>query len=315
MKRQIIKILSILFLIGCNNIEYKPKYKDFENDWERENLIGKVKKLEQYKANVTDFETGKTECPIIEFKMAFTEYGKISCQENFDDFGNLEQYIKNTYDKNGLRIKSVSENLTIPTKSIEKIVFDTITKQPISAHSIIDDTLKIDAYFKYDENGNLVESISIENSDTTINNLEYKYDGNNNIILKKQIQKVESDVYEYFTEYEYNQDGNIIELSYRSDFSGEMKERYEYDKNNRLRKKVEYQSGKMQKETSFDKFYNKTSVKFYLDNTLNKEIKYEYKYDRKGNWIQRDAFMNEYLGDKKTNMIFTETREIEYYDE
>jgi len=66
MKRHIIKILSFLFLIGCNSVDYKPKYKDFGNAWEKENLIGKVKSLKQYKANITDIETGETESPIIE---------------------------------------------------------------------------------------------------------------------------------------------------------------------------------------------------------------------------------------------------------
>jgi hypothetical protein len=92
MKRQMINTISILLLIGCNNIDYKPKYKDFANSLERENLIGKVKKLEQFKANVTDIETSKTDNPIIEFKKEFTESGNISYKEQFDNFGTLEQY-------------------------------------------------------------------------------------------------------------------------------------------------------------------------------------------------------------------------------
>ncbi len=262
MKIRAIIILSFLILIGCNSVDYKPKYKDFANSWERENLIGKVKTLKQYKASVTDIERGKTESPIVEFKKEFTESGYISYQEHFDSFGNLEQYTKSTYDSNRFRIKLITEDYGISMKTEEKAVFDTIIKKQISAHVILNDSIKFDALFKYDENENLIESISIENTDTTVNRLEYKYDDNKNIILKKQIQKDDSDIYEYFNEYKYNQEGNLIELLFKSDYV-ETKSTYEYDKNNRLQKISEFQSGEIQKETILDKFYNKTLVRFF----------------------------------------------------
>ena len=313
MKRQIINTISILLLIGCNNIDYKPKYKDFANSLERENLIGKVKKLEQFKANVTDIETSKTDKPIIEFKKEFTESGNISYKEQFDNFGTLEQYDRNTYDKNGFRIESISENSVMPMKTEEKAVFDTIIKKQISAHAIFNDSIKFDAFFKYDENGNLIESISIENSDTTLDHIEYKYDDNKNILVQKQIQKVDSDTYEYFNEFKYNKEGNIVELSFKSDYA-EIKTTYEYDKKNRLIKITESQSGQIQKETTFDKFYNKTLVCFFENGTPNRKMKYEYKFDNKGNWIKSEVFVIENLETNKKVPIYTETREIEYYD-
>lgn len=313
MKRQIINILSFLFLIGCNNVDYKPKYKDFANAWERENLIGKVKSLKQYKANVTDIEKGETERPIVEFKKEFTKSGYIFYEEHFDNFGKLQQYTKNIYDKNGFRIESITENFVMPMKTVEKAVFDTIIKKQISTHAIFNDSIKFDAFFKYDENGNLIESISIENADTTIDRLEYEYDNNKNIILKKQIQRVDSDIYEYFSENKYNQEGNLVELTFKSDFA-ETKSAYDYDKKNRLRKIVEYQSGEIQKETIFDEFYNKTLVRFFVKGTPNKEINYKYKFDNKGNWIKSEVFVKENLESNKMVPIYTETREIEYYE-
>jgi len=68
MIKQIIKILGLLLLFSCNTIDYNPKYKDFENSWERENLIGKVKTFEKYKANVSDFKTGEADNPVIELQ-------------------------------------------------------------------------------------------------------------------------------------------------------------------------------------------------------------------------------------------------------
>lgn len=311
MKKQIIKILSFLFLIGCNNIDYKPKYKDFANAWERENLIGKVKKLEQYKANVTDFETGKTDKPTIEFKKEFTEIGNISYQEHFDNFGGLEQYIKNTYDKNGFRIESISENSVMPMKSIEKAVFDTIIKKQISAHVIYNDTLIFDAFFKYDNHANLIEQTNIQKGDTALGNFEYKYGNNGQILYKKQIDNQRN---EYTNEFKYDSKGNLIELINKSDFFGAMKTIYEYDSKNRIKTITEYKSGQIEKETSFDKFYNMTLVRFYVSNALHKEMKYDYEFDKSGNWIKREVFMKENFGDKKTLPIYTETREIEYYE-
>ncbi|WP_163718769.1 hypothetical protein [Mangrovibacterium lignilyticum] len=313
MKRQIIKILSFLFLIGCNSVDYKPKYKDFANAWERENLIGKVKSLKQYKANVTDSEKGETENPIIEFNKEFTKSGYISYQEHFDNFGELQQYTRNTYDKNGFRVESITENTVMPMKTEEKAVFDTIIKKQISAHAKFNDSIKFDAFFKYDKNGNPIESMSIENGDTTIDRLEYKYDDNMNIIVKKQIQKVDSDIYEYLTEYKYNHDGNYTELSFKSDFA-ETKSTYEYDKKNRLLKISEYQSGEIQKETTFDKFYNKTLVRYFANGNPNREMIFEYKFDNKGNWIQNKVFVKENLETNKLIQIYIETREIQYYE-
>jgi len=314
MTKQIIIILSFLILVGCNNIDYKPKYKDFTNALERENLIGKVKSIEQYKANVTDFETGNTDKPIIEFRKEFTGIGNISYQEHFDNFGKLKQNIKNTYDKKGFRIGSILENSVMPMKSIEKAVFDTITKKQISAHVIYNDTLKFDTFLEYDNHRNLIEQTNIQNGDTTSRSFKYTYDKENRILFKKQIDNGDHGKSETTNEFVYDSKGNLIELISKSEYFPEMKSIYEYDWKNRIIKIIGYKSGQIEKETSFDKFYNKTLVCFYVSNALHKEMRYEYKFDKKGNWIKRDVFMKENFRDKKTVPIFTESRVIEYYE-
>ncbi len=314
MKRQIIKILIIALLFGCNNIDYKPKYKDFVNAWERENLIGKVKKLEQYKANVTDSETEKTDNLIVEFSKEFTETGNLLYQENFDNFGKLEQCIKNQYDKNGYQTESVSENFVMPTKSIEKANFDTLTGRQLSTQVISNDSIKFEAFFKFDKYKNLIEQTNIRHGDTTSGRFEYMYDREGRVILKKQIDNSKHGINETTNEFKYDSEGNLFELISKSEVFGEMKSTYEYNGKNRIKKITVYKSGQMDKETSFDNFYNKTLVRFYKSNALNKEIKYEYEFDKNGNWIQRDTFMKEHFGDKKTVLIYKETRKIEYYE-
>lgn len=313
MKRQITKILIITLLFGCNSIDYKPKYKDFANAWERENLIGKVKKIEQYKAIVTNFKTEKTDYPIIEFKKEFSETGNILYQEDFDNFGKLEQCLKNRYDKNGYRTESVSENFVIPAKSIEKVIFDTLIGKQLSAHVISNDTLKLEVFFKYDKNKNLIEHTSIQNGNTTSGRFEYKLDGEERILFKKQIDEGEFGINETINEFHYDAEGNLLELVSKSEF-GEMKSTYEYDSEKRIKKITEYQSGLIDKETLFDKFYNKTLVRIYKSNEFNQEMKFEYEFDKKGNWIQRDVFKKEHSEDNKTILVYKEIRKIEYYE-
>ncbi len=303
-------LLSIVLVIfGCGNIDYKPKYRDFTNDRERENLIGKVKKLEQYKANVIDLKTGKTDKPIIEFKKEFTEIGNILKQEYFDSFGMLEQYVENIYDENGYRIESVLKNYLMPMTSIENVVFDTIIKQPIFIHSVFNDTLMSDDFFRYDKHGNVVELINVKNGDTALVNVEYVYDNNGRILLKTFDDGEDA----YINEFKYDSNGNLISLINTSDFYLEIKLMYEYDKTNRITKITEYEANQMTKEILYDKFYNKTLVRSYANNILDKELKYSYKFDRYGNWTRQEVFLKQCPNDKTFIPIFTETRKIEYY--
>ena len=160
----------------------------------------------------------------------------------------------------------------------------------------------------------MIEQTNIQNGDTTSGRFEYNYDSKGRILFKKQIDNGEHDINETTNEFKYDVEGNLFELISKSKFFGEMKSTYEYNSKNQIKKITEYKSGQIDKETSFDKFYNKTLVRLYKSNALNKEMKYEYEFDKIGNWILRDTFMKEYFGDKKTSLIYKETRKIEYYE-
>lgn len=43
-------------------------------------------------------------------------------------------------------------------------------------------------------------------------------------------------------------------------------------------------------------------------------MKYEYKFDNKGNWIKNEVFVKENLETNKMIPIFIETRKIECYE-
>jgi hypothetical protein len=311
---KIIKLLGFLFILSCSNTEYSPKYSNFDNDWERENLIGKVKTIEQFKANVTDSKKKETEKPVIQVKKNFTETGMLSYIEHFDSFGNLEYYIRNEFDSKGYRLKSISENYILNSKSVEENIFDPTIGKLISTNINYSDSTYLKGFFKYDKKGNLIEQLSIENKDTTKNKFEYIFDTSGNIVSRKQIQKTEDSKYEYRNGYKFNQDNNLIELKSSSEFS-ETELAYEYDNRNRIKKIAEFNNGELQKESFFDKLNNQTLVKFYNNGSLSKEMKFEYDLDKTGNWIKRLVFINEHSSQRKSWLpIYNETRKFEYYE-
>ncbi len=308
MKKLLLIIFGLIILTSCNNSDYKPKYTDFENDWEQDNLISKVKTLSQSKAYVKDFETEETENPVIEFKKAYTDFGEISYQEHFDIFGKLEQSFKNEYNDKGYRIKSTSKNHKMLSKLVTITEFNNQGK-PISGEIIFNDTLEVEAEWEYDSYGNPTTQINIENGDTTHAFIEFKYNKEGKVIEKKQIDDDENF---NITKYKYDTKGNKIELIFISEFVEEMKSTYKLDKENRILKITQYNSNQIEKETLFDRFYNQTYVKFYRNGVINREMKYKYDFDKNGNWIKRKVFMKE--KNKNFRFSYVEIREIEYYE-
>jgi hypothetical protein len=314
MKKITIIFLGLFFIIGCSEIiERQTKFVDFENDWERDNLLGQVKTSERYRANVIDFESGKTEKPIIEFKKKYTDYGEILYQEYFDNFGKSEQYIKNEYNSKGQRVKSISENYLMPSKSIEIAKFNKKGEQVLTS-VIYNDTLNFIARFEYDDMGILTKQISIQNNDTTIERFEYKYSNSGKLLWKKQIDNDEHGTNEFIDEFKYDKKDNLIEVINKAEHFDEMKSTYEYDSQNRIIKILQYQSGQLAKETSFDKAYNPISIKNYVNAELKRELQYKYKFDSLGNWTERKVYMMEYfVKDRKLLPIYVEIRIIGYY--
>ena len=89
MKKQLSIVFGFVFLIACSTDRQKRNLNIKRIDWKNDNLVGEVKTLKQYKANVTDFQKGETEKPKIKFKKEYTNFGMISFQEYFDNFGNV----------------------------------------------------------------------------------------------------------------------------------------------------------------------------------------------------------------------------------
>ncbi|MGD8782076.1 MAG: hypothetical protein PVH88_24320 [Ignavibacteria bacterium] len=275
-------------------------------------MIGKIKTLKHFKANTKDLEGQGFEKPRIKFKKEFTENGNVSYLEYYDNFGKLKLYTKNDFDKNGYKYKSITEDYTMHSKSIDYAVFDTLIGKRISTHGVFNDSILLDVFLDYDTMGNVIKQTSVKHGDTLSNQLEYKYDKEGRIILKTQLDNDKN--VEYKNEFRYDSKGNLTESINKSRFVGELKSIYKYDSKNRIEKISEFKSGQIERETYFDKFYNQILVKNYHENSLQREMSFKYKFDKKGNWIQRDASVKEYFGSKKQISVYRETRKIEYYE-
>jgi len=321
-KHTILFVLSVL-LMGCNHTDNKPKYFDFENAWESENLIGNVKTLEQYKAQVNNPETGEKDLPLIVFKKEFTENGNILIEEYYGDTGQISSVLKIEYDKNGKKIKSTSKSFLFPINST--VISEYNAAGNISTASIYqNDTLYEKGSFEYNSEGRLIAETSIRKADTATGTYAYKFDENGKIRWKKQTEIINNSRHENFIGFTYDKHGNLVEILNKAFYGNspsdkavpeyENKTMYEYDLKNRIRKTLRYESGEIKEEKEFDKYYNQVLVKYYTGGTLNREMKYEYEFDAQGNWIERKTFLKQHTSqDKNWIPVFVETRKIVYY--
>jgi hypothetical protein len=313
MKRFLILFFSLVIFIGCTNREHTHKYQSFGNAWEHDNLFGKVKTLEEFRANVINFNTNQTEESIIQFRKKYSETGQLIYHETFSNFGELEQRLQNEFDSSGNRVKTNLENFLFPFKSTETAVYDDEGRLVFTSGTF-DDTLHVSAVYKYDHLNNLFTQKSIQNSDTSSVFFEYKYNVQDQIVWRKQIDVSNEGVYEFITEFLYDNAGNNIELFNTSEILGELKIQHEYNAENKLIRTTEFQDGYKSRETTFDIHQNPILVKHFYSSEFVSELKHDYSFDRTGNWIERRTFLNENDGDKRAfKLIFFETRKIEYY--
>lgn len=315
MKKITILILSLSFLISCSNQPDRiPKYGNFENAWEKDNLFKEIEELTEYKASFYDFQNKITETPIPIVRKHYTEFGKILFQEHYNNFGEIDQILKNEFNDKQQVIKSYSENMITSYKSIELFEFDNNGNR-ILVKINYNDSTELIAKFEYDSLNNLTNQLSIQNTDTSKVKFEYTYNEIGNILLKKQISKDKNGSYVYLNEFKYDNQGNLLENSNKSDIIGEMKIVYEYDNLDRIQKQTEYNNNQITKETQFDQFYNPVNIKYFESSSVAKEMKYKYEFDSNSNWISRTAYLKEYFSkSKKFQPIFVESREIEYYE-
>jgi hypothetical protein len=185
--------------------------------------------------------------------------------------------------------------------------------------------------FIFDTNGNLVEDGRCKNYDKLLDKKKceyipstgYQYNQNNQMIKKYSIgdwSPHNTDTY-----YKYDNNGREIEAKgfyiTKKDTVLGYHYIYQYDNNGNKTKEVEivgrYRSigfDKYKTESiEYDKFQNITLQEFItLDGQRIKVVRYNYVYDDKGNWIERQKME----GKTSSDLELTErkTKEIKYYN-
>ncbi len=185
--------------------------------------------------------------------------------------------------------------------------------------------------YKYDQNGNMIQEgwcksykgLPDKNKCNYQPSVGYEYNSKNELTKKYAIGNWlphNTDTY-----YKYDKDGRKIEAKgfyiTKKDTVLEYHYRTEYDENGNQTKEEEivgkYRyigSDKYKTESlEYDKFQNIILQEFITSNGQRiKVVKYNYIYDKKGNWIERQKLE----GKTSSELKLTErrTREIEYYD-
>lgn len=303
--KKVFYIIFITIFFSCNNQESLKKIE--KNDVEKDGLIGKVKILEEKNYIATE-KFGK---PI---KLKLQDW-RIT---TFNILGNIIEE-KTLYDDGEIysirRIKYYENN----------IIENTFVCGGIS---------DINKYI-YDKNGNNIEFTYYQNGEISVKQIN-KFDNNNNLIDHRLYQydgilkdktlskfndynlEIESEEYSFNgtscvlaskKTMEYDNNGNLIEEK-NYDEKGNLKfiYKYVYDEKNNEIEKILTKDNTIEKNTRIlDKFNNSINGFEYLNNKLKSNFTNKYKYDKKGNWIQRIHFNNDIA-----NRI--DEKHIEYYN-
>ncbi len=279
-KNIIFFILIITFLASCKTQKAVKR------------IYGNVKSIESLTYTYDDDD----ERFFSHSKALFDQQGKPVEQHKFNTSdGSLHSKRINIYDKSG---NAESEHYKGEVKP-ERPSF--LYDQNGNFYKIIYDSEneKSEVVFEYDQQQNLIgRSVYIEN--ILKEKAVWEYDKNRN--------KTKRDLYRYSSngdfdikltlQYEYDRKGRII-ANYRfEDDTISYKSLFEYKKKGKEKIAFIYLNGRdfSNKETII--YNNKNNIiaeKNYRNGKIKYQITYNYKYDAKGNWIERKRFYNERL--------------------
>lgn len=307
-----------------------------KNDWEYDNLKGKVKSIRvipyyfsmENKGERIKIEDFGCDCECGELDDAFFNLSNKNLIRTFmflrdrcynymkyyDTCGNLVKYITfiqgSSYKHTAIVIKEDSSYLVLDKNNNVIQARQPNTYYPCLSYSYdkrnniieIKDS-NIDITFEYDSNNNLVKA-NMSNSEGYNKVALYKYDKENRLIKFKSynLKDNEDDIK---ASYRYDRQGRLIKKKYKC-IEGSYTEKYTYKNNKRIQAILFNDSG----NSYITEYDDNNNVIKGIDNqdiySINK-----YDYDKYGNWIKQYVFN---IDNKVPECIEIIERKIEYYE-
>jgi len=282
MGKEIIRILNLLFinlfLLSCSSKE---------DSLTKGNLKGEVKSVrESFYYNPTERFGEVEKGPLSSVKIYnYEKNGNMKERIKYDKDGYMTSKIIYHYDSNGNMKEEISYNRDRSLRSKKVYKYNEKGEMIEEIHSD-EESVYVKFFLKYDDSGNLIEltAYSIDEPFGDLPNIREmsKYDRDGNRIELKAYNREEVS---FRNTYNYDYKGNMIEFTqYEDDGYVNVKKKYNYDHN-----------GNMIEENS------------YVGDNLSHMIKYNYEYDKEGNWTSKSKSVNE---GAPSQLI---EREIEYY--
>jgi|SRR5690554_1154702 len=307
---KLLTIVSIiLFFSNCTDNKIK-------NDLTTENLKGKVKSIKEtpYKAIEKFGEVTKGDVYVdyfsnIKYAM-YNENGNITEMRKYDSpEKTLDKYVYN-YDKKGNLIKEnkYNSNEKLESKKIYKYddKLNLIELNKYNSERILESK----EIYRYDYKENMVESNEYNSDGTLESKGIYEYNDKENLTEGKLYYSNGKLYYEFIQK--RSDKGNMVEKNYWYSFDGASEINYilKYDEKCNLIESKMYHNKELEhtRVCKYDENNNQIEENRY--DSFGKLIevqKYKYKYDDKGNWMEKIEYEND-IPKKITE------REIEYYD-
>ena len=298
-------ICFLLVLVSCleksNSI---PKYDNFKNDLERNNLIGKIKTLTLFGKIKYNHKNNKVKFIKNELKK-FNIYGNIT-EERYYDYvdESLNQTLKKEYDSinNLIKIETI-----IPNNKFDcffynetKIIIRNLKNKTVTYCYFVKEKLKHKTLLKLNEANHAYLKIDYRKNDTLITKIKNTYK-NRNLITKIEKKTI--------TKNKYDQFKRLIESERETEF-GRYKESYYY-KNMHLIKIVKqslmaipYQ---WKRVNTYDENFNKIKVVKFKNEIIESELSFKYVFDKYANWTKKIAIKN-------NETIYEINRQIKYWN-
>lgn len=305
MKKLLLATFTLLFCM--NLITASPK-----NDWERKKLLGKVKSVEWVSYSATEENGEVIRGGRLDYHhLLFNKEGMITTETQETLRSAISDGRKDyTYDDKGNKIEEKHYSLKNVLISEVKMAYDgngNMTEYRFTEIKQDDSTrpLLITVQYKYNEKGDCIESIDLDNGELSSGRI-YTYDDKGSVVKWQQYNAEKE--YQSWGILKYDDNNNLIEdIAYNSDGKEDTYETHKYDDKNRRIETNRYYDGKLLVTEQFE-YDDKDNHIGYI--RIHDGEKFSGKniveYDDQGNWTRRTIYV-----DGRPDYIDMQT--IEYY--